>query len=214
MPSIEDSYSFSDEFKNFLQLAAANDPTAQEEESSTEDAAEPKEEEDNTDWEEKYNSLQAENESLRQQLKTLPDLANPDVQNDDFLSNYYNENEGKTGLLNMILNDDTDNENLNVKSNKVNLANVDMTLTGYVNSLTQKFGNKVLVTSGNDQKHAPNSRHYKGEALDLRYSPEVHKYIANDPIAKELGINVLPPNHGTAPHTHIQRKQYGGKYNL
>lgn len=207
METIEDSYNFSDDFVNFLSKAAANDPTIQEQEIPEEDAIEPSEEDtpDEEDWKGKYDDLQNENETLKNQVADFRFAQNEAIQNDDLLYNAYNQG-GNSSILNMVMGDEIEDVNFQTKSNKVSFANFDPTLKGYLNDLQNKFGNKIVVTSANDQEHATNSRHYKGEAVDLRFSPEVHKYIENDPLAKQLGLSVLNPNHGTAPHTHLQRK--------
>lgn len=97
------------------------------------------------------------------------------------------------------------------KDNSVNINNTDDRLLKYLDTLPQNLKDKVLITSGNDfSGHATNSSHYSNKALDIRYSSDLHNYIKNDPTAKALGITTLDPNHGTAPHTHIQIREFGG----
>lgn len=97
------------------------------------------------------------------------------------------------------------------KSNNVNVEGLHSTLKQYINTLPDDLKKEMLATSGNDQSHVKGSKHYENKALDLRYKPKLHEYIAKDPLAKQFGINVLDPNHGTAPHTHMYINQYGGE---
>jgi hypothetical protein len=221
MAEMRDSYSFSDDFYSFLDRAARQDPAAQAAESASEETSV---EEDSDEPEIDYDQMQRDNDDLKSQneklakeLRSLRFSDNSAIKSDDYLS-YAIDGGDASSVLNMVMADEVNENwsgstglNIPVKSDNVNLGGVTPTLTGYVNSLTKRFGSKILATSGNDQKHAPGSKHYSGNALDLRYFPEVHEYIAKDPVAKKLGLKVLPPKHGTAPHTHIEKRQYGGE---
>lgn len=99
---------------------------------------------------------------------------------------------------------------LNRKSKNVNLGGLNSNLSKYLVDLPDDIKNNLTATSGNDQEHATNSKHYNNNALDLRYNDKAYKYILNDPKAKEYGINMLNPNHGTAKHIHLETKQVGG----
>lgn len=107
----------------------------------------------------------------------------------------------------------TDISWLKTKSDKVKLQNLGTPLSKYLNTLPQALREKALATSGNDQKHVENSRHYKDKAIDLRYNKELYDYILKDPIRKQMGLRLLDPNHGNAPHIHLDY-QYGGKYEV
>lgn len=95
------------------------------------------------------------------------------------------------------------------KSPKVNISNVGSPISKYLESLPQNLRERMVATSGNDQQHAKGSRHYQNKAIDLRYDKELYDYINNDPNRKKYGLNLLNPNHGTAPHIHLDY-QYGG----
>lgn len=100
---------------------------------------------------------------------------------------------------------------LKKKSNAVKFGSLDSKLGKYLTTLPEDIREGLIATSGNDQTHAKNSKHYQDKAIDLRFNQKAYDYIANDPVAKELGINMLDPNHGTAKHIHLETKQYGGK---
>ena len=124
--------------------------------------------------------------------------------------------EGAGSLLNAgtVISNNTNLDWLHRKTNNVNIDNLNPNISKYLNNLPKALQDKLVATSGNDDKHATNSRHYHNNALDLRYDQDVYNHIKNDPVAKQLGITTLDPNHGTAPHIHIQTKQYGGKYSV
>lgn len=111
------------------------------------------------------------------------------------------------------------NQNLSwlpVKDKSVNIGSTNSQLVKYLNQLPTEVRQRLLATSGSDSPsvHAENSKHGEGKAIDLRYDKGAYDYIANDPNLQAMGLTVLPPNHGTAPHIHIQTKQFGGKYKL
>lgn len=69
---------------------------------------------------------------------------------------------------------------------------------------------KIGITSANDQsdrlKRSPKSQHRSGYAIDLQYDEDVYNYLVANPDV--LGnFEVIPPDHGTAPHIHIQLKK-------
>jgi hypothetical protein len=74
-----------------------------------------------------------------------------------------------------------------------------------VESVLQSFGTELVITSCNDGKHMPNSRHYKGLAFDARsrdLAPafQVH---ARDEMKKRLGPDydvVLEKDHFHIEH--------------
>lgn len=90
----------------------------------------------------------------------------------------------------------------------VKLDGLNNTIAGYLSTLPDALKKQVLATSGVDSfdVHKRNSLHKTGDALDLRYHPELYAYIQSDPVAHQLGLSVLDPNHGTAPHIHLQYK--------
>lgn len=95
-----------------------------------------------------------------------------------------------------------------LKSKGVNYEGVTSQIKDYLSSLPEEYRSKIVITSGADGTHAKNSRHYRGEAVDLRYDQGLHEYIART--AGEFGLKTINPNHGTAPHTHLQVMQMGG----
>lgn len=161
-----------------------------------------------------------EYDSLLRELEVLKQMQSQEQQNDvedfapetdeyesdlSFLLQDIGSYEGNTGVVNMVA------STLKTKDSSVNISKTDNRLLKYLNSLPENIKSSLLITSGNDYDgHENNSKHYSNKALDLRYVPQLHDYIKNDPTAKALGINVLNPNHGTAPHTHIQIRQNGG----
>ena len=88
----------------------------------------------------------------------------------------------------------------------VALDNINPVLGGYLNSLPAHLRRFVTITSGTDSAgiHSKKSKHGHGDALDLRYNPELYAHIASDPLAIKLGLKTIDPNHGTAPHIHLQ----------
>lgn len=96
------------------------------------------------------------------------------------------------------------------KNDSVNLNNLNSGLSKYLMTLPDDLKDSLVATSGDDQEHAANSRHYSGDAIDLRFNNDAYKYILNDPLAKQYGVEMLDPNHGTAKHIHLQTKAAGG----
>ncbi len=215
----DELYSFSDDFLNTIKSASEQSqkryyaPQIDEEADSEEEQFTPPEEDDN-DIQSRYDELQAENESLRREYEDYKFSNNPLVQQDELLGGTESDPQS---VINMLLGDEINTEaqksdlsSFNLKSPNVNVANTDNRLTNYLNRLPADLKKKAVITSGNDQQHAKGSLHYNNKALDLRYFPEIHDYIKNDPLAQRMGISVLDPNHGTAKHTHVQVKKYGG----
>jgi hypothetical protein len=76
------------------------------------------------------------------------------------------------------------------------------------------FRKDMTITSGHDSTHNPGSKHYKGEAIDIRsvdLTPEqVHVYFdALNSALDPLGFDVVLEGAGatavtTAPHIHIE----------
>lgn len=70
--------------------------------------------------------------------------------------------------------------------------------------------NEMVITSVNDSKHTPKSRHYTNEAFDLRTKhirTKARKLAVRDWLAKALGaeFTVLFEAEGTAnEHLHLQ----------
>lgn len=99
---------------------------------------------------------------------------------------------------------------LKLKSNNVKLAGLNQNISKYLTGLPEDVRANLVATSGNDQEHTQGSEHYDNNAIDLRYDDKAYNFIKNDPTAQQMGIKMLNPNHGTAPHIHLQSKQYGG----
>lgn len=112
-----------------------------------------------------------------------------------------------TGLTDQIdfQNKNLDLSRLKLKSNRVDISNTNQRLLSYLLNLPDYLLDSVLITSGNDQNHMEGSKHFEGNALDLRYNKELYNYIQNDINREIYGIEPLPPsNHGTAPHLHLE----------
>ena len=130
-----------------------------------------------------------------------------DSTEDDFsfgeLDLMYDDGSGdakKSDLINLFL--------PKLKSKTVNYEGVSNKLKEYLSNLPEELRDRVVVTSGMDGTHTKGSKHYRGNALDLRYDKELHDYIAKT--AQGFGLRTMNPNHGTAPHTHLEVMQYGG----
>lgn len=101
---------------------------------------------------------------------------------------------------------------LKTKTNNVKLGGLNANISKYLSGLPANLRSGLVATSGNDDTHAEGSKHYGNNAIDLRFNQQAYDFISNDPVAKNLGLKVLNPNHGTAKHIHLESKQYGGKY--
>lgn len=75
--------------------------------------------------------------------------------------------------------------------------------------LTLPYNGPIVITAGSDGQHQPNSRHYKGEAIDIRIwnLPNVEEFRAL--FAKALGPKFTVLLEGD--HIHCQVKK-GGHY--
>ena len=111
----------------------------------------------------------------------------------------------------------------------VDLKDINWRLLAYLDQLPSFWKSKVYITSGREGKHTTNSRHYTGDAIDLRlperdkwppkdtHNDALFRYIQSDPSRDVYGIQrLLHPNHGTGPHIHLQvnesyRNQYMSK---
>ncbi|MFN4220093.1 MAG: hypothetical protein ACK4GJ_04130 [bacterium] len=71
-------------------------------------------------------------------------------------------------------------------------------------------GREVIITSGMDGKHMPNSAHYRGEALDFVVEPlTVEESKIVEKLAEKAGFKVYneyiyDSPYKTGPHMHIQ----------
>lgn len=155
------------------------------------------------------------------------DTQEPDTDYDDsgaadmsLLNMLFNEqtpqSSGDYSGINNVVGSNVDLSWLKTKSANVKLGGLNANLSKYINQLPEDIRSNLVATSGNDQDHAEGSAHYDNRAIDLRFNKRAYDFIQNDPVAKSLGISTLPPDHGTAPHIHLQTKKYGGsaKYNF
>jgi hypothetical protein len=112
-----------------------------------------------------------------------------------------------------------------IKDNSVKLKRITpgLALMFYVVELYHREGNKdiqpknLVITSINDGKHLPNSRHYKDEAFDMRsknFSSNKKKMLYKEAIQNQLNVDgdnkftVLLENIGTEnEHFHFQVKK-------
>lgn len=89
------------------------------------------------------------------------------------------------------------------KNSNVNVEGLNSGIISYISTLPKNLQDKILATAGSDGKHSKNSRHYSGNAIDLRFDQEVWNHIEKDPNRQKYGITLLDPNHGTAKHIHM-----------
>lgn len=89
------------------------------------------------------------------------------------------------------------------KHKTTDLSKVDNNLIAYLQTLPKNLQDQIVVTAGTDGKHSETSRHYKGNALDLRFNQDVWNYIEKDPNRHRMGITLINPDHGSAKHIHI-----------
>jgi hypothetical protein len=121
-------------------------------------------------------------------------------------------------LFGYVLGDDQEvpqqNSNLSwlkTKNKGVNLNGLSPVISKYLATLPKDIQEELVATSGNDgDEHVEGSQHYEGNAIDLRYNDKAWNYMQNDPKFASMGLKTIDPNHGTAKHIHIQKKQYGG----
>ena len=178
--------------------------------------------EDSPDYESQISDLTDKNNTLQRQLDDYDFQMNGKPNDTSFLNSLFstdgntptdftNESDAYRKGINV-----TTNKNiswLKTKDSSVNLSDLNEGISSYLNSIPDKYKNSLLATSGDDYSgHVKNSKHFSGNAIDLRYNPDLYNYIANDPSLQSSGLKVLNPNHGTAPHIHIQTKKYGGEY--
>lgn len=157
-----------------------------------------------------------EDQAVEEQLSSLDDDDGSDMavlsaifQNSDYqpfqsrpLNNY-------SDIQNVV--GDVDLNWLKKKTNGVKLDRLNGNISKYLNTWPQQLREQAVATSGNDDQHVEGSEHYQNNAVDLRYNDDIYNYIQNDPKAKQYGISLLNPDHGTAKHIHLQTKQAGGE---
>lgn len=107
-----------------------------------------------------------------------------------------------------------------LKNNNVNISNLNSNIIGYLNTLEPEYQDLILATAGSDGKHSKNSRHWSGNAIDLRihnqdnpFDDKLWKRIEKDPNRIKFGLTLIDPNHGTAPHIHLSYGE-GSENNL
>lgn len=220
-------YSFSDNFYSILSQAMERPP----EQDNQQDESQPTEDYQSLyeDLSSKYDEQQSLIEDLQSQVSNLgnqPAYMESEYPQDDpnYWTDFVNKNilqanQGdESSLLSQFLYDNSEGDNASgngefgtvdypTKDQSVNTSKIDTRLSTYFDTLPDTLKNDILITSGNDYSgHVPGSKHYQGKALDLRYNPDLYNYISNDSTAKKYGITTLPPDHGNAPHIHLQVK--------
>lgn len=212
-------YSFSDEFLNILSQAQEA-PQQQSEDFpdflTQEEEPQPEEENDLQSQYDDLNNRYEEQLTLNQQLQDQISNNQPSYQESDYLEdepNFMMDFIYKNVITNPVEFSATNKyslSNLNdfrTKDASVNVSNIDERLQGYLENLPPDLQEKILVTSGNDfGGHVKGSKHYQGQALDLRYDPDLYNYIAADSTKDKYSLKTLDPNHGTAKHIHLQVK--------
>lgn len=169
-------------------------------------------------------AILSENEQLKEQLRELEELSKVEETQQEYYEYMQSQDmDDPNYAMQLIMADDLfeglkDNPAssatwLKKKDNSVNLEGMSGRILSYLETIPESLRDKLLATSGNDSDvHVKGSKHYKGSAIDLRFDKDVYEYLKNDPNFKNSGLNVLDPNHGTAPHLHIEEKMFGGKY--
>lgn len=168
--------------------------------------------------------LLSENEELKQKIKEYEELEQVSQTQQEYYDYMLSQDmDDPNYAMQMIMADDLfeglkDNPTstatwLKRKDESVNLSGLSGRILAYLETLPEGLRNKLLATSGNDSDvHSKGSKHYKGSALDLRFDKDVYDYISKDRNFKNSGLKALDPNHGTAPHIHIEEYKMGGKY--
>ena len=90
-----------------------------------------------------------------------------------------------------------------LKHGSVGVSKLNKNILSYFNTLEPEYQDLILATAGSDGKHSINSRHYKNNAVDLRFNDKLYNRIKNDPKRLKYGLSLIDPNHGTAPHIHL-----------
>jgi hypothetical protein len=96
------------------------------------------------------------------------------------------------------------------KSDAVDVGNLNENIINYLSTLETEYQNLIFATAGRDGVHGTHSRHYKGNAVDLRIhnkkdplNDKLYKRISKDLKRRDFGIVVVDPRHGNAPHIHL-----------
>ena len=180
--------------------------------------------EDDTEDDFDFDEILSENEKLKEQLRELEELSKVEETQQEYYEYMQSQDmDDPNYAMQLVMADDLfeglkDNPTssatwLKKKDSSVNLEGMSGRILSYLETLPETLRDKLLATSGNDSDvHVKGSKHYKGSALDLRFDKDVYEYLKNDPNFKNSGLSVLDPNHGTAPHLHIEEKMFGGKY--
>jgi hypothetical protein len=171
----------------------------------------------NSNSEELYSILQGKSDTQDNTEDINPngfDFTNDQVTPDDnqLYSYLFNGGEGNSSSNNnqdaLSGNVPDDLSWLKTKNSEVNLNGLNSKISKYLMSMPDEYKDEEVATSGNDgDEHVEGSQHYQGNAIDLRWNPDVWSYIQNDPLFKSSGLKTINPNHGTAKHIHIQTKQ-------
>ena len=78
----------------------------------------------------------------------------------------------------------------------------------YFSSLPREIQNQIVITSTTGDKHASRSYHYVSMAVDISCkvggADDLVNAIFTDPLLARFGLWTLDPNHGTAPHIHLE----------
>lgn len=100
--------------------------------------------------------------------------------------------------------------NVKTKNNNVNINEINYELKNMLSEISNKFPG-LIITSGNDSKHTPNSTHYDNDAVDIGANSSnktsynrLKKYV---PILKQNGFNVIDEGD----HLHISNSKKGKK---
>src|SRR5690606_33105284 len=89
------------------------------------------------------------------------------------------------------------------KYKTTDLSKLDPQIIKYLGTLPAHLQSKILITATSDGKHSKNSLHYSNRAVDIRFDKELWDYVSKDPKRHEVGLTLIDPNHGNAPHIHL-----------
>lgn len=94
---------------------------------------------------------------------------------------------------------------------------LDDNLKSFVHKLTEKFGEGEVVFTSGYREGNEKSKHFHGNAVDMRPNPKVWNYLVNEEeginLMVEHGLNILDESDpkklkGDAPHFHVSSGKY------
>jgi hypothetical protein len=98
---------------------------------------------------------------------------------------------------------------------KENVRPLSLLIAAAVANVAQEWSVRVVITSGNDSTHMDGSKHYSGEALDIRsktFESEASKRRFMSDVLARLGPDyqaILEDHGGPNEHIHIEHDPNG-----